>query len=69
MNTDAITLPKVTIAGGDETMEREVTGILYALELIRRETGHGSLVIEIKEGRVAEMKAAHSIRPKYLSVK
>ena len=66
---NAMTLPKITIKGGDETMEREINGILYALELIRRETGHGSLFIEIKDGKVAEMKAAHSIRPKYLSVK
>ncbi len=67
MNTDAIALPKITIGNGDATLEREVRGILYALELIRAQTGHGTLVIEIKEGKIAEMKAEHSIRPKYLA--
>ncbi len=67
MNTDAIPLPKVTIEG-DATLERDVRGILYAFELIRAQTGHGTLVIEIKDGKIAEMKAEHSIRPKYLFV-
>ena len=68
MTIDEIKLPKVTIEDGDGTLEREVRGILYALELIRRAAGHGSLVIDIKEGKIAEMKAEHSIRPKYLSL-
>ncbi len=55
--------------GGDETMEREIERISYALQFIRRKTGHDALLIEIKEGKIAEMKAAHNIRPKYLFIR
>ncbi len=56
-----------TLKDVDKDTEREIIAILYALQLIRRETGHGTLTIIIREGKAVEMKAEHEIRPKYLN--
>jgi hypothetical protein len=56
-----------TLKDIDQDTEREIIGILYALQLIRRETGHGTIVIIIRDGKAVEMKAEHEIRPKYLN--
>lgn len=68
MTQQTVKVPHVTFEGEDVTPElvREINAILYALALIRHGTGHGALRIEIKDGRIGEMEAAHSIRPKYL---
>lgn len=50
----------------DEKTKRDLAAILYALALIRNETGHGSLMIVIKENEITEMRAEHHIRPKYM---
>lgn len=49
-----------------EDDEKNVQSILYAIDLIRRETGYGELVIEIRGGKVGDMHATHDIRPKQL---
>lgn len=67
-NIKAIQLPAIQCDGADEELLKEIRAILYALMLIRQETGHGTLVIEIKEARISEMRAEHVIRPKYLKV-
>jgi len=61
-----IQLPDLKCEGIDEEYMREIRAILYALMLIRQETGHGTLVIEIKETRISEIQASHTIRPRYL---
>lgn len=53
--------------GIDEKTERDLVAILYAMQIIQRETGHGTLEIEIRDGEIAEMRAEHKIRPKYLN--
>jgi hypothetical protein len=65
-NPKPIQLPDIQCDGIDEELMREIRAIIYALMLIRQETGHGTLMIEVKESRIAEMTAAHTIRPKYL---
>jgi len=51
----------------DEKAHRDLVAVLYALAIIRRETGHGTLVIVVKDGEISEMSAEHKIRPKYLN--
>jgi hypothetical protein len=67
-NIRPIQLPEIQCAGADDELLKEVRAILYALMLIRQETGHGTLVIEVKESRISEMRAEHVIRPKYLKL-
>ena len=57
---------KISLEGFDEDLRKDIVSILYALALIRQETGHGTLVIEVKDSKISEMSAAHTIRPKYL---
>ncbi len=64
MTQETITLPK--LEGIDPDLEKEILGFLFALELIRRATGHGTIIIEVREGKAHEMKAEHMIRPKFL---
>jgi hypothetical protein len=52
----------------DEKTVRDIQAFLYALAIIRGETGHGTLDIEIRDGVIVEMRAAHQIKPKYLKV-
>jgi hypothetical protein len=64
-----VVLPKIKFDGVDEETRREIVAFLFALEIIRQEgTGHGTIIIEVKEGRAADMKAEHIIRPKYLKL-
>jgi hypothetical protein len=51
----------------DEKQQKDLIAVLYALMIIRRETGHGTLVIEVKDGEIADMMAQHRIKPKYLN--
>ncbi len=63
--TDKIELPK--IVGVDPDTEKEILAIFYALELIRRATGHGTIIVAISNGKAVEMTAQHEIRPKYIN--
>jgi hypothetical protein len=59
-------IPKIKVDGVDAETEKDLIAMLYALQIIRSETGHGTLEIEIRDGKVAEMRALHKIRPKYM---
>lgn len=48
--------------------EKEIAAILYGLNIILDATGHGSLTIIVRDGVIAEIRAEHVIRPKYLKV-
>lgn len=64
-----VKLPKINFAGVDDDTRREITAFLFALEMIRQQgTGHGTIVIEVRDGRAADMKAEHIIRPKYVKL-
>ena len=42
-----------------------VRGVLYAIELIRSQSKHGSLYINIVDGEVTEIDMQQRIRPKH----
>lgn len=51
-----------------EEERRDLLSFLYAVALIRGETGHGTIKIEIRDGKIAVMRAEHEIRPKYMNI-
>lgn len=62
-----VKLPNIKLDNVDEETRKEIIGFLFALEIIRQQgTGHGTIVIEVRDGKAADMKAEHVIRPKYL---
>lgn len=54
---------QVQITGIDEQARQDVYAFLQAYEIIRRETGFGTLVIEIREQSIVEIGATHKIKP------
>jgi len=56
-------MPELKCEGVDEATLSDLRAILYALTLIRQETGFGTLAIEIRDGGIVEMRAEHKIKP------
>ncbi len=60
---DSITISKTTIELSADDADT-VRGILHALELIRAQSGHGSIHINIVDRQVSEIDMESRVRPK-----
>jgi len=58
---------RISIPGVDKQTELDVNAILYGIYLIRRETGFGTLCIDVHPEKITEMRAEQKIKPQYIS--
>jgi hypothetical protein len=54
-------LPDLKTLSDEE--RNELASIMYAINLVRQETGYGTVEIELRGGKITDMQATHKIRP------
>jgi hypothetical protein len=57
-----------TLQNLDEQTQKDLSAILYAINLVRQATGFGSVEIVLRNGQIVDMKANHDIKPKFLNI-
>ncbi len=59
----SLQIPRFRVQGLDETTEADLRAMLFAIAMIRQQTGFGTLTIEVVPDRILNMKVLQEIKP------